>query len=429
MKKLWFAAAALLACVALVLGLTHLDHAAPVEPVQTDSVVLPIICTGGDASWTACIRTVANAYMSEHPNVKVEVNATPNYKGTTYAEQLLVQEALGKFNGIVELSNPELYARAGKLSPLPESLTDQMKQAQNTDGAVYAIPRYYSCRGILYNKSVFQRLGLRPPQSYGDFLSLCEALKAAGITPLAVGAEDLWHMAQWANALFSKNVKSVQPDWIRLRDQGQVHWSDPEPLSMLSDLKTLFDSGYVKSDFATTSNTGTIGILAGGQAAMLCSGTWMISQILKNSPDLDLGWFFLPNDAGTAPLIQLNTDWQWAITAACREDEARYEAAVDLLSFFYSEETYRTVLQTMNGFSSLKEDLSYTTVPVQANIARQVAEAGVIEGDTLSGGAVPEGVSNQLYVELVALAQGQRTVAETAARLDEIWDGALEKTK
>lgn len=78
--------------------------------------------------------------------------------------------------------------------------------AQSTyDGKVFSIPLSYTGFGFIWNKDMLDAHGLSVPEDLGQFLHVCETLKAAGITPyvanndfaltapaMAVGFADLY---------------------------------------------------------------------------------------------------------------------------------------------------------------------------------------------------------------------------------------------
>lgn len=394
----------------------------PEPPLVTEEprILLPVIIGGGDASWENCVRQTAADYMLEHPEVQIKVKTTLNVGNVDYARGLIIEEALGNFNGIVEMRTAELYVKEGRLAPIPESLANRFRQVTAYKGQVYTLPRYYSCRGIIYNRRIFEQYGIQIPQTYQEFLEVCRTLKSHGIAPLTIGAGDLWHLNHWSGGLFNNHVLSSNPDWIRQRSQGLVHWTDEEPLAMLRDFQTLFQQGYVAPDFAATTDAQTIELLTGEKAAMLYSGTWLFSQILKTDPQFDLGWFFLPNDH-TEPAAELNGAWEWAITSSCVEN-GLYDTAVDFLEYYYSHDAYQTVLQSMNGFSSLKETIDYPAIPVQEEITRIIEARGVIPSASLETGQTPGGFLNMLHMNLLRMAQGTQTPEETAIILDKEWD-------
>ncbi len=392
---------------------------------ETEQTILPITIGGGDASWESCMNEVASAYMKENPDVKIEIRTTANIENIDYDKGLRIEEAKGDFNGIVEMRNVDLYQKNDKLAEIPDSLVEKMQTAKEIDGKTYSVPRYYSCYGMIYNKEIFGKYHLTEPKTYSEFLALCETLKEKGITPLAMGAGDLWHLDNWLKILFSKDVLNKNPEWISMCNEGKVHWTDRETLNFLEDFKALFDNGYVNSEYDVAKDSETIEQLASGENAMLCSGTWMFSQIEKVSPQFQIGWFFIPVD-DEQNAIRLDGGWEWSITKAC-EDDGLYDVAVDFLEFYYRKDIYQEVLQNMNGISSLKEDVEYEMIPVQQQLIKEAKANGTVAETSIGTGETPEGFANKLYGYLLELSQGKRTVQDTAELLENEWRNAVEE--
>lgn len=390
-------------------------------------VELPILISGGDASWKSCVSKVAEKYMKEHPEVKVEVRAATTKKNKDYAKVLLEEEALGNFQGIVEMKNSAIYAEKEKILPLPEALTEEMRAVDEVQGKVYSISRYYTGRCFLYNKKIFQEYGLEEPQTYEEFLEVCKILKEHGVTPLTVGGKDLWHLGKWSNGLFKKDVQMEDPNWLEKCSQGKVAWTDKEPERMLTDFQNLFTNGYVVSDFAETEDAGTIEKLVRSEAAMLYSETTLFSQVMKADPDFELGYFFFPNDE-SEPQAELDSSWGWTI-ATSTEGTKVYDAAVDFLKFYYREDIYQEVLQEMNGISSLKKPITYEAIPVQKQLLEQVKKNVQIEKDVWTQPEVPEGFSNLLHQNMRSMAVGEQSVEETAEYLEQGWRRLSEEEK
>ena len=392
------------------------------DTVQT---VLPVTIGGGDASWESCMNEVASAYMKENPDVKIEIRTTANIENIDYEKGLRIEEAKGDLNGIVEMRNVDIYQANHKLAEIPDSLAEKMQAAKKINGKVYSIPRYYSCYGMIYNKEIFEKYNLTEPKTYSEFLELCEKLKENGVTPLAMGAGDLWHLDNWLKILFSKDVLNDNPNWIARCNEGEVHWTDPDVIHFLTEFKELFDKGYVNSEYDVAKDSETIEQLASGQNAMLCSGTWMFSQIEKVSPQFQIGWFFIPTD-DEGENISLDGGWEWSITKAC-EEEGLYDIAVDFLEFYYRTDIYQKVLQDMNGISSLKEDVEYEMIPVQQQLIKEAKEYGTVAEASIGTGETPEGFANKLYSDLLEMVQGKHTVQETAEVLEDEWRNVGEK--
>ncbi|MDO5292717.1 MAG: ABC transporter substrate-binding protein [bacterium] len=396
--------------------------------ISKPKIRLPILISGGDASWETCVKEVAAQYMQEYPEIDVEVKTSIELEGSDYNNSLIIEEALGNFDGIVEMRNQNLYAQAKKIVPIPKEVSDLLNPVNEIDGQIYSIPRFYTCRGIIYNKKIFKQYGLKEPTNYQEFLQLCNVLKTKDISPLVVGAGDRWHLKNWINVLFSKNLEENYSQWITLRNEGQVHWADKEPRKIISDFKKLFESGYVEPGYQTTTDTQTIEVLTEGRAAMLYSGTWMFSQIQKADQDFELGWFFLPDEKGK-PIIDTVENVGWSITSSCAENKDMYTAATEFLKYYYSTGIYRTVLQEMNGIPTLKKEVTYDTIPIQQDILKQIREYGTSGGENLDSPMVPEGVSSDICEILYRMIVQDKNVDDVVSDLDKEWDEKLEKKK
>ena len=68
------------------------------------------------------------------------------------------------------------------------------------DGEYYGVPWSWGAVGMFYNRALFEQAGLdpdNPPQTWTEFLAAVQALKDAGITPIAVGERDKWPGHFW----------------------------------------------------------------------------------------------------------------------------------------------------------------------------------------------------------------------------------------
>lgn len=109
------------------------------------------------------------------------------------------------------------------------------------DGQHYAFPVTYYPWGFFYRKSTFARLGLAPPQDWGSFLKVCEALKAASITPTAVGAQAGRPAAAWFDYL---NLRSNGLEFHQKLLRGDIPFSDLRVRQVVDLWKTLLDRGF-----------------------------------------------------------------------------------------------------------------------------------------------------------------------------------------
>ncbi len=103
------------------------------------------------------------------------------------------------------------YARRGLLEDLSGDWAKNgwnetyasTKEASSWNGKQYAAPTVYYSWGVFYRKDVFQKAGISAePKTWDQFMDACKKkLKAAGISPIALGGRDSWTLAGWFDYL------------------------------------------------------------------------------------------------------------------------------------------------------------------------------------------------------------------------------------
>lgn len=380
---------------------------------------LTIMFAGGDQSWKKAVNDVADKFMEE--NDDIELKLEPSGSGV-YDDFLKTKDAVGEFGDVVELKSTKTYARSGKIIELPESITSKIETPIVVDDKIYGVPTAVNTQGIIYNKKIFDELNLDEPKNYAEFLDICQKIKDSGVDPLVVGASDLWHMGFWVNGFFRNDVVSSNPDFLKQRTEGKTSWTDPEPTKLMEDMKELFDKGYVQEGYMSTADSQTAAILTSGMAAMLFSGPWMFSQLEEADADYEYGFFFLPNDAGELNVFSDNGSG-WSVSEECAADEAKYDAALKFLDFFYSTDVYTEVVKAMNAIPATKEAITYEASEVQENLIAKFQEESTKKWTHQIGDIdTPDGFRDFMYKTVQNVILGQTSVEEAMEDLDAEWD-------
>ncbi len=389
------------------------------EGEESGKTELTIMFAGGDQSWKKAVETVADKFMES--NDDIELKLEPSGSGV-YDDFLKTKEAVGEFGDVVELRNTKIYAQSGKVIELPESITSKIETPIVVDDKIYGVPTVVNTQGIIYNKKIFDDLKLKEPETYSDFLDICQKIKDSGVDPLVVGASDLWHMGFWVNGFFRNDVVNTNPDFLKQRTEGKVSWTDAEPTKLMEDMKGLFDKGYVQDGFMSTADSQTAAILTSGTAAMLFSGPWMFAQLEEADPNYEYGFFFLPNEDGELNVFSDNGAG-WSISEECAADEKKYEAAQKFLDFFYSKDVYTEAVQTMNAIPATKEPITYEASDVQENLIAKFQEENTKKWTHQIGDIdTPDGFRDFMYKTIQNVVLGETTVEKAMEDLDAEWD-------
>lgn len=382
--------------------------------------VLTVTYASGDEGWNRAVSMAGEAFSKEYPDIHLELRPSTRAQGGFYDDFLRKQAATDDLGDIVELKNTRESVVTQMFTPMPKELTELVRdQWKMPDGSVYTLPFFRLEQGIIYNKAVFEKTGLLPPGTWQEFETLCERLKGGGYTPLVIGAGDSWPLMFWGRYFFNSCVTADNPAWQQDCSEGNVRWTDKGPEKMLERFGGLFDKGYVDEDYASTGDAGTCEYIADGRAVMLYALCNQIPKIQALNPDAELGWFFMPDDGGRRYSFNDNKSG-WAITAECKADQAKYDAAAAFLKFFYSGETYQEVCSIMNALPVTEEEIR-----LEDGLLREIEEQagnGLVRQDMQIGDeGTPEGFESVFYGKLTELFAGRADRAQLLEELQAEW--------
>ncbi|HEV8245976.1 MAG TPA: ABC transporter substrate-binding protein, partial [Polyangiaceae bacterium] len=146
------------------------------------------------------------------------------------------------------------------------------------NGHVYAIPlNIERINSFFYNIKVLNDHGLQPPTTLEEFYTVADALKADGITPLAVGCSEPWTMGLlfWENLLVAKAGRDYFVDFLH----GRGNPDDPQIRDTLVELDKMLD--YVNDDAANLTWDEAVELVHSGDAAMTIMGDWTKGYLVQ----------------------------------------------------------------------------------------------------------------------------------------------------
>ncbi|MFC6018519.1 ABC transporter substrate-binding protein [Plantactinospora solaniradicis] len=244
---------------------------------------------------------------------------------------------LARDGRLADLTGPP--TSAGRF--LPSALAGGM-----VDGRQYGLPMSGTHPTVLfYNKDVFARSGLTPPRSYAELLSLVDAFKADGITPLALGGAQGWAELMYVMYLAERIGGPGTTADIVLGRPGA--WSKPAVSQALRDAQDLAKRGAFGDDFSSLGydDGSAPRLLATGRAAMQLMGTWEYPTQLARNPDFvlgdGLGWVPFPAVAGgagnPADLVGIPAKY-FSVTAGSRHRQTAIEFVQDVAGDAYLDD-------------------------------------------------------------------------------------------
>lgn len=207
MKKLTKGAALLSIVAAASLAFAGCSPAAPAETASPGTprtlTFWNNATTGpGKAHWEA----LAKSFEEKHPGVTVKIQNIQNEDwdgklqtalNSPDAPDVFMQRGGEK---MVEM------IRADLIQPVTDAVTPEIKTALGEaafegatyDGKIWAMTDLFQPGGMWYSEDLFKQAGItKLPETLPEFFETVKTLKAAGITPIALGAKDAWPAAHW----------------------------------------------------------------------------------------------------------------------------------------------------------------------------------------------------------------------------------------
>ncbi len=213
--------------------------------------------------------------------------------------------------------------------------------ASTYDGHHYLLPITRHFVVMFYNRSVFNTLGLSEPHTWEEFMSVCETIRKAGITPISLGAKNRWPAEFWFDYLL---LRTAGPDYRQRFLDGKAAYTDPEMKKVFGILSTLIRDGCFTRD-ATEQDwfEQPLTDFVGGRSAMLLMGSWAIG-VLSEAPfrltaDKEYGYFVFPEVTPGIPTISLGPVDGLVIPKAA----AYSQGGLDYLSFMAGEAAQKVI--------------------------------------------------------------------------------------
>jgi raffinose/stachyose/melibiose transport system substrate-binding protein len=276
---------------------------AATEPAAGEPVTLTLL-SNQNQNDQLMLNALTEAYTAMHPNVTFDIEIPPG--SSTEVETLIkTRLATGEMNDIfyynsgalLQALNPSdtLVDLSGE--PFIANISESFLPTVSQGAGIYGVPvGYAAAGGVLYNKKVYEELGLSVPTSWEEFAANNEAIKEAGIPPVLQTYGDEWTSQLFVLADFY-NVAQANPNWAEDYTNNKAKFATtPEALEGFKHLQEGFEKGWYQEDFATTLFEQGLEMLANGEVAQYPMLTQVMNTVATNWPDKvnDIGFFALP---------------------------------------------------------------------------------------------------------------------------------------
>lgn len=174
------------------------------------------------------------------------------------------------------------------------------------DGDLYALMVKFNTKSsVWYSPERFAALGVEPAADWEGFKTLLADIKAAGASPLALGAGDGWTLTDWFESIY---IRMAGPEMYDQLFSGQLAWTDQSVVDAIEAMKSVLNDDYVAGGITASLGRRFVDDIgqvfsAAPEAEILYEGGFVggiaIGQV---NPDLVIGstidWFAFPSING-----------------------------------------------------------------------------------------------------------------------------------
>lgn len=381
-----------------------------------------------DGGVITAMQQIADEYAADHPGFKLNLITTPDRP--SYIQKY---ETLAAANKLPELFDTDATPFAQKLAEQGRmidvdvllddlGLADDYREAalnyqRFDDGSLYMVPFEFQLEFFWYNSDLLAQAGVEVPATLDDFAPMCEALRAEGITPIALDGADGWPLERY---MAYYPFRQAGPEYVQKLKTGEAKFSDAPGRAAVEWLYGLGQAGCFQEGFSATGYADAQAQFTSGRAAVYNIGTWELANLATENLDAGVrdavDYFTLPTIDGA---VTADNEYVTPSGIGMAINSSTYDPLVRDFLAFALERYPATVAES--GALSPTTDVD-TAIPADATplYSRAIEQAG----DVGSAIAMPwdtqldPATNTRLQQELTLLVQGDITPDEFIETMD-----------
>ena len=255
-------------------------------PIVEEEAVTLLWAFWGSPAEAETHQKVADVFMADHPNIKIETMVEPWSDYFTKVQTLWASGDASVIPDVLFLWPTPRYAAEGvleNLDPWIEKSGYDLKdywpallESAMYNGSVYGFPRDISVEALYYNKDIFDEAGLDYPDegwTWDDLLAAAEKLtvveSSGRVARYALGMEggkfQLW---------VGQNGGSILDD---MRNPSKCTLTEPAAVEAIKFFADMMDQNYAMRDANLSQAGGDAAVFQSGQVAMIIQNASRVS--------------------------------------------------------------------------------------------------------------------------------------------------------
>lgn len=406
--------AAVVATAALLAGCSTAPTGSSGDQIAiTLAMQNPDVETADPATWA-----IVEAFEDANPDVDVVISGQPvaeHLQSLTIAAQsdtlpnifwVYKSTALDMLDAGLLLDLGPLLDENDISGSLPPSTIESYTEGD----AVFGVPYQQLLTGLWVNGAILAEHGLETPTTFEELLEVSAALRAAGVTTIANGANQS-SFSVWS--FLAAMDRFGITDRIDAILAGDEPFGNDDMLAYYGHIAELADAGAFADNVSTQTYQQAVDSFINGNAAMLDAGVWAASAIQDTAFVDDVEFWAGPqfsDGVGPQNTVMNVAAAPLAVDHKVGDDPELLDAVTRFLTFYYSDEAQQILVD--NGQPPVT--LYDAEIDSETQHALDVALETAANPELVPAGAqpdllVPTSVANAMYDSIYGVIQRQLT--------------------
>jgi multiple sugar transport system substrate-binding protein len=242
------------------------------------------------------------------------------------------------------------------------------------DGNQYFVPFYYYAWGIHYRKSLFEANNYTIPETWDDFIALCDTMQADGLTPLCAANDGRWPQMGTFDML---NLRVNGYDYHVSLMGGNEDWTSQEVKEVFTYWNDLLP--YYQPDANGRTWQDAANALGDQSAGMFLLGNFVTSNFdAETQQDIidDIDFFLFPEINAEHGRDAIEAPIDGFMLAASPANEAGAKALLGAFGGIESVEAFVAVDPSFVAANGEAETSAYS--PLQLKAAELVSQSAYV---------------------------------------------------
>lgn len=248
------------------------------------------------------IEEIIQDFEKLHPDIDVQMTSVPD-AGTVLKTRMLSGDVPDVINLYPQNIDFQEWANAGFFYDMTgqdylDNLKNQYADKYAINGKVYNVPLTANVSGIYYNKTKFEALGLKAPETWDEFVQLVDDIKAAGETPFAIAGTEGWTLNGYHQLSLITTTGSADAanEYLRYSQPNSISADDDILKADAAKLDLLADEGNQQANWKGASYNDAIVAFTSEDALMTTNGSWALAAMRQQEPTFEISTFAFPGE-------------------------------------------------------------------------------------------------------------------------------------